>query len=439
MNLRLTTPLLLAILLPEAASAAPQVVNRDNGHVYELIPDVLSWQDARAAAEASSYLGVQGHLVTITSAAENDFLIGAFPIGGYWLGGTQDPSAPGFSEPAGGWTWVTGEPFSFTRWNVGEPNNVGGEDFMEMAPSGRWNDAGPTNPTFNTGYIVEYDTEVFFNPVNRSSYAIVEDILCWNQARSAAEAVTLNGFRGHLATITSAAERDFVNTLPPSIGNLWLGGFQDTQALDYAEPGGGWRWVTGETFSFTDWTPTEPNNGGAGEEYIELNGGFLSGTGWNDNRECSGLVDGYLIEFSSALGTPYCTAAANSTGEIGLLEGTGSAAVAFNNVTLTASQLPPQQFGIFFVGRARGQFTVAMSGNICVSGPIGRYAQPGQIQQADASGAVTFAIDVTAIPTPVSFQAAQPGETYMFQFWHRDVGPGALISNFTQALEITFQ
>ena len=31
----------------------------------------------------------------------------------------------------------------------------------------------------------------------------------------------------------------------------WLGGYQDTSTPDYREPGGGWRWVTGEPWGYT--------------------------------------------------------------------------------------------------------------------------------------------------------------------------------------------
>src|SRR5262245_10525533 len=40
-----------------------------------------SWSTASAAAVASTYLGVSGHLVTITSQAENSFVFGLAPGG----------------------------------------------------------------------------------------------------------------------------------------------------------------------------------------------------------------------------------------------------------------------------------------------------------------------------------------------------------------------
>lgn len=69
---------------------------------------------------------MSGHLATITSAAENQFVSSIGDLRLYWLGGYQPP---GSQEPAGGWTWITGEPFAFNNWDVTEPNNVDGVEF----------------------------------------------------------------------------------------------------------------------------------------------------------------------------------------------------------------------------------------------------------------------------------------------------------------------
>ena len=43
----------------------------------------------------------------------------------YWLGGFQDTNDPGYYEPDGAWKWVTGEPWSYANWKLGEPNDTG--------------------------------------------------------------------------------------------------------------------------------------------------------------------------------------------------------------------------------------------------------------------------------------------------------------------------
>ena len=118
----------------------------------------------------------------------------------------------------------------------------------------------------------------------------------WDDAKSAAEAAG-----GYLATITSAEEDDWVtaNLLPLISGTRgdgaigpWIGGYQDLSSPAYAEPSGGWVWITGEPWDYTAWYPNEPNNGGSnGEKYLHYYVSHLSG--WNDN---SHTPDSYIIE-----------------------------------------------------------------------------------------------------------------------------------------------
>lgn len=140
-----------------AAAAAQVVLNSANGHYYELMTTQLPWSDANAAAALRTYGGVPGHLATISDASENSFLQ-AFgePPEALWIGGRQ---ATGSTEPASGWYWITGEPWSYSNWNTGEPNNAPpGEDSLQiyaggLAP-GRWNDE-PGSRLYRS--IVEYD------------------------------------------------------------------------------------------------------------------------------------------------------------------------------------------------------------------------------------------------------------------------------------------
>ena len=125
-----------------------------NGNYYELIlstPDSLapSWSDASAAAATLTHEGVTGHLVTITSAAENSFVFGLVPSTfsvtptagwanwrGAWLGG---------KAPDG---WLVGpeagDAFSYTNWNlsqpISEPNNDGYAYMRIDAGDGIWYD-----------------------------------------------------------------------------------------------------------------------------------------------------------------------------------------------------------------------------------------------------------------------------------------------------------
>ncbi|MCP3693193.1 MAG: hypothetical protein GY917_13425, partial [Planctomycetaceae bacterium] len=134
-----------------------------NDHWYKLIKNngTISWTDAQAAAEQ---LGA--HLATVTSAAEDQFLAenllsptNQWPhTVGPWIGAYQDQNSPDYSEPAGGWKWVTGEPMDFMKWNTAEPNNQNGEHYVHYDhPNNglnRWNDLSD-HSTRPFSYIIE--------------------------------------------------------------------------------------------------------------------------------------------------------------------------------------------------------------------------------------------------------------------------------------------
>ena len=90
------------------------------GHRYQVFHEGISWTEAQAKSEK---LG--GHLATITSQAEYDFILSFLTddVRLYWLGATD-------ANEEGVWKWVTGEPFSFTKWLPGEPNNLGNENYL---------------------------------------------------------------------------------------------------------------------------------------------------------------------------------------------------------------------------------------------------------------------------------------------------------------------
>jgi hypothetical protein len=159
--------LVISILLCTGAWAAPVEYN---GHYYDVIRAAgITWNDARAAALGSYYLSLEGHLVTITTAAE-DAAVHAMILtnggGEMWAGGYQNPT--GETNPTAGWTWVNGEgtfPGSgtsvtpYANWNGGEPNDAygpGSEQYLGLnLGSGGWNDEG--NLSLITGYVIEYD------------------------------------------------------------------------------------------------------------------------------------------------------------------------------------------------------------------------------------------------------------------------------------------
>jgi gliding motility-associated-like protein len=143
-----------------------------NGHYYQYVPNIgISWTNAKIAAEASFYYGLQGYLATITSADEAQ-LSGEQAAGAGWIGGSDE-------QVEGIWRWMTGPEAgtifwnggingstpNFAFWNTGEPNSFGDEDYTHItAPGvgipGSWNDlknnGEPSGDYQPKGYIVEY-------------------------------------------------------------------------------------------------------------------------------------------------------------------------------------------------------------------------------------------------------------------------------------------
>jgi len=157
-----------AAVVGSSAWAAPVPFG---GHYYDVIRDPgITWADARVAALSSFYLGNEGHLVTITSAAEHAAVNGMIVTNGgggeMWAGGFQNPA--GETSPGAGWTWVNGEgPFPgvnsvapYAVWNGGEPNDAygaGSEQFLGLNLGPGFNDEG--NLDLITGYVIEYDPD----------------------------------------------------------------------------------------------------------------------------------------------------------------------------------------------------------------------------------------------------------------------------------------
>ncbi|MDF1555615.1 MAG: lectin-like protein, partial [Deferrisomatales bacterium] len=119
---------------PGVEMPPPVVSFPGDGHWYQRVDGPDRWLGAKRYCEAFG-----GHLATPTSLAENDFVYGSLCDNGvnYWLGGTDQVSE-------GTWKWITGEPWSFTRWAPGEPDNLSNQDYLAFyskSPA-RWDDQG---------------------------------------------------------------------------------------------------------------------------------------------------------------------------------------------------------------------------------------------------------------------------------------------------------
>jgi len=94
---------------------------------------------------------------------------------------------------------------------------------------------------------------------------------------------------GHLASIHSKEENDFVTSLDSGV--MWLGGYDNTE--------GSWRWSDGSTFSFTNWGCGEPYRPQSNEDCMTTNercGGKLGL--WNDIN-CSTFITKFVCKKST--------------------------------------------------------------------------------------------------------------------------------------------
>ena len=129
-----------------------------NGHWYEAVPcGVCNWHEAADLAAAMTWQGWTGHLATLTTLEENNWVWTNVGSESYWIGAYQ---ADNSDEPAGGWAWITGEDWAFENWGPGEPNDYQGlEDWAEFMQyeQGLWNDEYWNFPDVeDPGFVVEF-------------------------------------------------------------------------------------------------------------------------------------------------------------------------------------------------------------------------------------------------------------------------------------------
>lgn len=117
-------------------------------------------------------------------------------------------------------------------------------------------------------------------------YDLVGGFIDWETAKVAAESQSYQGLQGHLATITSSEENAFISD------NIANGDYLILGATDKVSEGI-WQWVTGEAFSYSNWSGGEPTNSSGNENYLVLWPGGV----WNDVRNDDPYSYGYIVEY----------------------------------------------------------------------------------------------------------------------------------------------
>ncbi len=135
------------------------------GHYYMFVPNSgISWTNAYNTAKTYKYIGMQGYLVTITSAAE-ETMLGGFTSDTGWVGGSRlsagayDPNQWTDTTTHNDlWKWVcgpeAGATYSYTNWHAGQPD--GSDTYcMQIHYEGMWDDVN-ANYSGCAGYFVEF-------------------------------------------------------------------------------------------------------------------------------------------------------------------------------------------------------------------------------------------------------------------------------------------
>jgi hypothetical protein len=128
-------------------------------------------------------------------------------------------------------------------------------------------------------------------PVKREGghyYELVSSQLTWASAQSAAEVQ-----HAHLATIADASENAFVKALAGG-SVVWIGASDDANDLDAQ-----FLWVTGESFTYTNFATGEPDDDagitGNGEVLVMLSDGT-----WDDtNPALDTFAQGFVVEWTN--------------------------------------------------------------------------------------------------------------------------------------------
>ena len=272
--------------------------------------------DAIYLVDSTGYLAIHtGALFTPNTAYQFRWDIGPDNSMSLWLWASGSPMPTTSILNVGAFTPVSIE----TNWAIGgAAGNVLFDRFVAFTP------AGTTFPPVIAGPIV--------NPSNGHTYYLLAGA---NWTDSETEAVSLGG---HLATIRSQAENDFITTnFDPSLGpndNFWIG------LNNFATSTNTFVWVSGEAAGpYAPWSAGNPDN--LTTEYCVhvIGPGDVQRGLWNNNL-CSNLMDGVVevtppsLPFIDDFNRPDAAIVGNDWSEY---EPSGSAAIQSDTLLITSN------------------------------------------------------------------------------------------------------
>ena len=315
-----------------------------------------TWEESQATS-----ISLGGHLATINTEEENRFIVNSVLKDDVIYNSVKgDLSGNNSTVPRawiglndikneGTYEWISGEPVTFRgtidshftgeNYTYGRFDPVSGlvDDSLPLInayinqdataiqltnskdSNGAWNSfwtAGSWEDTwYNYSRMESGIAEIPFIRRGDSAYVIVEGPT-WEEAE--ANAIALGG---HLVTINDAAENEWItNTLLAGRGgqDLELEAFYI--GITDQDQEGQWKWISGESSSYTNWYWDNPN--GAGDEnygeiysentgWVEYTGGLENMGKWNDspnnNGRSYGIAEIPLAPNNTPTGTPTLT------------------------------------------------------------------------------------------------------------------------------------
>lgn len=158
-----------------------------------------------------------------------------------------------------------------------------------------------------------------------------------------------------------------------------------------------------------------------------------------------GFADSHFIitmDQTPLVGAKFCGPnTANSTGDSADITAIGSDVATDNDLTLQVKNLPNDSSGYFLISDA--QTTVmnpgGSQGDLCIASfTLGRYSN--MVLDTGMGNSVELSLDLANTPIqPGGVFAIVAGETWNWQYWYRDSMGGMPVSNFSDALSVTFQ
>lgn len=258
---------------PRAITIVPSDAVEYNGHYYMIYDDLNDFDDPSFSLAKKLCRKRGGHLAVLTDAEECGFLQ-------EYLNKTDYAQAFfGLQLKDGEWLWADDTPYVFENWADGEPDGDGEEPhgmLLNSRNDGKWSDGrfGESSMVYIcewdkgehiSGFDMEYAKKfVPENTVehNGSRYRVFNSALERNEAAN-----FCRDMGGHLVSITSEEENEFVKELIASEGKramYWIGAY-------YVKKKDSWRWLSNEAFDYTAWSGGDPKYYTYDVEYAAIN------------------------------------------------------------------------------------------------------------------------------------------------------------------------